>query len=74
MVQLVANQIHPPKRKRALVGDVNPRKRIWYKDGSASILFCKNATTNSAKVLIESIKDNMEKLGIELHGHFLITQ
>lgn len=74
MSQTVANHIHQPKKKNPSVGDPNPRKRVWYKDGSASILFCKNATPNSAKALIASIKGNMEKLGLDLHGHFLVTQ
>lgn len=69
-----ANHVHQPRKKNPGSGNTNPRKRIWYKEGTSTMLFCKNATTNSAKVLIASIKDNMSKLGLELNGHFLVTQ
>lgn len=69
----MANQVNPPrpKSKRDVL---NPRKRIFYKDGNSSMLFCKDITTNAAKVLVSSIKDNMEKLNVKLSGHFLIVQ
>jgi len=72
----VQNQLHPPRKKYP--GEVdegaNKKKRVYYKDGTSSMLFCDGITTSGSKVLIESIKDCMNKLGVELKGHFLVTQ
>lgn len=69
----IVNQLHPPRPKSRRGVDLNVRKRVYYKDGDSSMLFCKDITIPASKVLIESIKDNMKKLGVELKGHFIIT-
>lgn len=69
----IVNQLHPPRPKSRRDVDLNVRKRVYYKDGDSSMLFCKDITIPASKVLIESIKDNMKKLGVQLKGHFIIT-
>ena len=70
------NQLHPPRRKYP--GEVdegaNKKKKVWYKDGNSTMLFCKGLTTEGSKVLIQAVKDTMNKLGTDIEGHFLITQ
>ena len=69
----VVNQLHPPRKKNKEEVQLNIRKRIYYKDGNSSMLFCKDATIPASKVLISSIKDNMKKLGLKLEGNFIVT-
>ena len=69
----IVNQLHPQKKKNGEEVQLNVRKRIYYKDGNSSMLFCKDATIPASKVLISSIKDNMMKLGLKLEGNFIVT-
>lgn len=69
----VVNQLHPPKKKNKEEVQLNIRKRIYYKDGNSSMLFCKDITVPASKVLIKSIRDNMKKLGVKLNGNFIVT-
>lgn len=70
------NQLHPPKKKYS--GEVdegeNRKRKIYYKDGNSSMLFCKSATRNAAAVLISSLRENAKKLGLTLEGNFIIVQ
>lgn len=70
------NQLHPPRKKYP--GEVNEgenrKRKIFYKDGNSSMLFCKKATNAAAKVLISSIRENVKKLGLTLEGNFIIVQ
>lgn len=72
----VQNQLHSPKKK--FKGEVdegeNRKRKIFYKDGNSSMLFCKAATKNAAGVLISSIRDNAKKLDLEIQGNFIIVQ
>ena len=69
-----ANQLHPPRKKNREKVDLNVRKRIFYKSGECSMLFCKDITVPASKVLISSIKDTMSKLGVNLNGNFIVVQ
>ena len=69
----VANQLHPPRKRNKEEVQLNVRKRIYYKDGNSSMLFCKDATVPASKVLISSIRDNMKKLGLKLEGNCIVT-
>ena len=72
----VQNQLHSPKKK--FKGEVdegeNRKRKIFYKDGNSSMLFCKASTKAAAGVLISSIRDNAEKLGLKIEGNFIIVQ
>lgn len=70
----IQNQLHnPPKKKSGEGPRLNVLKKMYYKEGTSSMLFCKDITIPASKVLIESIKDTMGKLGVELNGHFIVT-
>ena len=73
MSKETVNQLHPPRKKNKEEVQLNVKKRIYYKDGNSSMLFCKDATVPASKVLISSIRDNMKKLGLKLEGNFIIT-
>ena len=73
MSKETVNQLHPPRKKNKEEVQLNAKKRIYYKDGNSSMLFCKDATVPASKVLISSIRDNMKKLGLKLEGNFIIT-
>lgn len=70
------NQLHPPRKKYP--GEVdegeNRKRKIFYKDGNSSMLFCKTATNAAAGVFISSIRENAKKLGLEIQGNFIIVQ
>lgn len=70
----IVNQLHPPRKKNRKKVDLNVRKRIFFKCGESSMLFCKDITVPASKALISSIKDTMSKLGVELKGNFIVVQ
>jgi hypothetical protein len=74
MGNTVANQIRHPHKKNGESDNLNIRKRVYYREGRSSMLFCENITVPAAKVLISSIRDNMKKLGVQLYGNLIITQ
>lgn len=66
------NQEHPtpPKRKR-VDAQGNHRRKMFYKDGTSTMLFCENITDNSAKALEERIRLYAEALGVKIKGIFI---
>lgn len=68
------NQEHPtpPKRKR-VDAQGNHRKKMYYKDGTSTMLFCEGVTENAAKALDKRIRAYAEALGTKIKGTFLIT-
>ena len=72
----VNNQIHPPIPKKRSGADAsgNPYKRIWVKSGTSTMLLCKGLTKEGCQVLINSISDNVQRLGTKLECTFMITQ
>lgn len=70
------NQLHPPRKKypKEVNEGENRKRKIYYKDGNSSMLFCKRATKAAAEVFISSMRDNAKKLGLELEGNFIIVQ
>lgn len=69
------NQQNPPLPKKKRVDSLgNNRKRLFFKSGNATILFCKGLTEPGCKVLIEKIDEFMSKLGTKTEGTWLIAQ
>lgn len=69
------NQEHPPLPKRKRVDSMgNNRKRMFFKKGDASMLFCKGITEEAARVFENSMRDTAKKLGVTIEGNFIITQ
>ena len=69
------NQEHPslPKKKRVDTQG-NNRKRMFFKKGDASMLFCKGITEEAARVFENSMRTTAKKLGVTIEGNFIITQ
>lgn len=69
-----SNQEHPPlpKKKRVDVRG-NSFKRVYFKDGNSTMLFCRGLTENGAKALISSLNDAAIKLGTKIEGTFIIS-
>lgn len=68
------NQLHPtPPKKERVDAQGNARCRVFAKSGSATLLLAKGLTRPAADVLIQSIKDNCNRLGGEITCDYLIT-
>lgn len=66
------NQVHHPQPRRKRVdAQGNHRKKMFYKDGTSTMLFCENITDNSAKALEERIRLYAEALGVKIKGIFI---
>lgn len=72
----INNQIHPPRSKKKSGTDAsgNPYKRVWVKSGTSTMLLCKGLTKPGCQALINSITDNVLRLGSKLECTFMITQ
>jgi hypothetical protein len=71
------NQVHPPRPKKARVDNQgNDKKRLWLKEGTCTMLLTKDLTEQGCKVLINSINENLKKLGAKALpvNKFLITR
>lgn len=69
-----SNQEHPPlpKKKRVDVKG-NSFKRVYFKAGNSTMLFCRGITENGAKALISALNDTACKLGTKIEGILIIT-
>jgi len=72
----INNQVHPPIPKKRSGADAsgNPHKRIWIKSGTSTMLLCKGLTKEGCQALINSITDNVLRLGSKLECTFMVTQ
>ena len=69
------NQEHPPLSKKKRVDSCgNDRKRVYFKSGNSSMLFCKGITENGYKALVSSLNDLANKLGTKIEGNLICTQ
>ena len=69
------NQEHPPLHKKKRVDSCgNDKKRIYFKSGNSSMLFCKGITENGYKALVSSLNDLANKLGTKIEGNLICTQ
>lgn len=69
------NQEHPPlPKKKRMDAQGNNRKRMFFKKGDASMLFCKGITEEAARAFENSMRDTAKKLGVMIEGNFIITQ
>lgn len=68
------NQPHPPQKKNKDIVDLNVRKRIFVKHNECSMLLAKNVPIQSAKVFVNSIRENAKRLGIQLATNLIVTQ
>lgn len=71
------NQVHNPlPKKKRIDTNGNDKRRLWLKEGSATILFVNGLTENGCKALISSINHTLTKLGNKPlpDNKFLITR
>lgn len=75
MAMRTQNQVNPPLPKKKRLDSLgNNRKRMFFKSGNATMLFCKGLTENGCKVLEDKINEFMTAIGTSLEGKFIITQ
>lgn len=67
------NQLHPPRKKNREKVDLNIRKSIYYKDGTSTMLFCKDVTVPLARLVVANVRTTLKKLDVKLKGNFIIT-
>lgn len=67
------NQLHLPKKKNKEKVQLNIRKSVYYKDGTSTMLFCKDVTVPIAKLIVSSVRTAMNRLGVNMKGNFIIT-
>ena len=72
-MQLEMNQQNQP-RKNKVDSKGNREVRVFVKSGTATLRLAEKLTENAAKVLCDSIKNNIERLGGTLSCEFMITQ
>lgn len=71
----LVNQVHPPLPKKQRVdAQGNDKRRMYFKEGNSTMLFCRGVTVNAAKAIEQNIRSMLEKLGTSLEGHFIITR
>ena len=70
----VVNQVHPtPPKKKRVDAQGNARCRVFVKSGNATLLLAEKLTRPAADALIDSIGDNITRLGGTIACTFLIT-
>jgi hypothetical protein len=63
-MQKIQNQVHPPLPKNKRVDkNGNDHRRIFLREGTATMLLCKGLTENGCKVLINKINTTLIDLG-----------
>ena len=68
------NQLHPPLPKKKRVDKLgNDSRRVYFKCGNSSMLFCKGLTENGYKALKDAIDDIAHKLGTTIEGILIST-
>lgn len=50
------------------------KKKMWYKDGTATMLFCENITEDQGLSIICAIQNACKKEGTHVKGLFLFTK
>lgn len=71
------NQVHPPRPKKARVdAQGNDKRRLWLKEGSATMLFYNGLTKNGCEALINHINTCLINMGEKplRANKFLITR
>lgn len=71
----IQNQQHPQRKDKSAVDEVgNPRFRLFFKSGGASILVAKDLTRNEITILTTEFRDNLKNYNSKLEGVWLIVK
>jgi hypothetical protein len=73
----IKNQQHPPlPKKKRVDANGNDKRKLWLKEGTATMLFAKGLTENGCKALINAINSSLISMGQNAlpNNKFLITR
>lgn len=69
------NQLVKQRKDKSSVDKVgNPRFRLFFKSGNATILVAKGLTRNQIKILTEEFKSNIDNYNSKLEGFWLVVK
>lgn len=71
------NQQHPPlPKKKRVDSNGNDKRKLWLKEGNATMLFVNGLTENGCKALINTINSSLIAMGQKVlpNNKFLITR
>lgn len=69
------NQVHPPRPKKMRVDTLgNDRRKIFFKSGNSTMLFCKDLTENGARAMSIRLTEHLKRLGTKLEGSFIVVK
>ena len=69
----VKNQLHPPKKKNKEEVQLNVKKSVYYKDGTSTMLFCKDVTVPMARLVVSTVRNALKRLDVNMKGNLIIT-
>lgn len=69
----VKNQLHPPRKKNKEEVQLNVKKSVYYKDGTSTMLFCKDVTVPMARLVVSTVRTALKRLDINMKGNLIIT-
>ena len=67
------NQLHPPKKKNKEEVQLNVKKSVYYKDGTSTMLFCRDLTVPMARLVVSTVRNALKRLDINMKGNLIIT-
>lgn len=71
----IQNQQFQQRKDKVAVDSVgNPRFRLFFKSGGASILIAKELTKNEITILTTEFRDNLKNYNSKLEGVWLIVK
>jgi hypothetical protein len=71
----IQNQQFQQRKDKVAVDSVgNPRFRLFFKSGGASILIAKDLTRNEITILTTEFRDNLKNYNSKLEGVWLIVK
>ena len=69
------NQLVKQRKDKSSVDKVgNPRFRLFFKSGNATILVAKGLTKNQIKILTEEFKTNLDNYNSKIEGFWLVVK
>ena len=69
----VKNQLHPPKKKNKEKVQLNVKKSVYYKDGTSTMLFCRDLTVPMARLVVSTVRNALKRLDVNMKGNLIIT-
>ena len=69
----VKNQLHPPKKKNKEEVQLNVKKSVYYKDGTSTMLFCRDLTVPMARLVVSTVRNALKRLDVNMKGNLIIT-